>query len=199
MRLLALLEYAALVIGIIGMIAGKFFAIDKGFEFGVFMAGVGIALGGIEGVVTRRMPFRTSEEAFEVYAGAPAIIVGLLALLIGGVVIGAAYVLADGAWNSTVNYLLRRPAPALAAAGLLLVGVGALMMLNPQARRGWAWTLFIYIPRWLLGVVLVAAGLASIALGAWEWFEPQKFDRFVKLLPSPAEVMGTVRRLWRQL
>lgn len=195
MRLLALLEYAALVIGIIGIIAGKFFAIDKGFEFGVFMVGVGIAIGGIEGLATRRMPFRTSEEAYEVYAGAPAVIVGLLALLVGAVAIAAAYVLADGAWNSTVNYLIRRPAPVLAAAGILLVGIGALMTLNPQARRGWAWTLFIYIPRWLLGVVLVAAGLAGIALGAWEWRDPQAYDDFVRKLPSGSEVMRALRKL----
>ncbi len=78
MRLLALIEYAAVVIGIIGMIAGRFFALHKGFEFGVFMAGAGIALGGIEALATRRMCFRPSEDAYEAYAGAPAVIVGLM-------------------------------------------------------------------------------------------------------------------------
>lgn len=197
MRLLALLEYAALVIGIIGMIAGKFFAIDKGFEFGVFMAGVGVAVGGLEGVFTRRMGFRPADDAYEVYAGAPAVIVGLMMLLVGGAVIGAAYLLADGTWHSTVNYLTRRPAPVLAAAGLLVLGAGVLMTLNPRGRRGWAWRLFIYIPRLLFGLVFVAGGLSAIALGVWEFLEPRAFDDFVRKLPDGAEVMRAVRKLFR--
>ena len=195
MRLLALIEYALVVIGVIAMIAGKFFAINKGFEFGVFMVGAGIALGGIEGLATRRMPFRTSDDVWEVYAGAPATIVALMALLIGAATIASAYLLADGHWNSTVAYLTRRPAPLLAAAGLLLIGIGALMMMNPQGRRGWAWTLFIYVPRWLVGLILVTAGLAGITLGVWEWLDPQKFDRFVRLLPSAGDVTRALRRL----
>jgi hypothetical protein len=194
-RLLALIEYAAVIIGIIGMVAGKFFAIHKGFEFGVFMAGLGIALGGLEGVLTYRMPFRTSDEAYEPHAGAPAIIVGLMALLIGAAIIGAAYLLADGLWNTAVNYLTRRPALVLAAAGLLLIGVGVLMMMNPTGRRGFFWTLLIYIPRSLAGFILVAAGLGAIASGAWEWYDPRAFHDFVRKLPNPSDVMRAVRRL----
>ena len=51
-------------------------------------------------------------------------------------------------------------------------------------RRGLAWTLLVRIPRSLLGFVLVAGGLAGIGLGAWEWREPQAFDRFVRNLPQ---------------
>lgn len=197
MRLIALIEYAAVIIGVVGVIAGKFFALHKGFEFGVFMIGAGIALGGIEGLATRRMAFRTSDDAYEVYAGAPAIIVALMALLAGAATIAAAYLLNDGLWHSTVNYLTRRPAPLLIGAGLLVTGIGALMMLNPRARRGWAWTLFIYVPRWLVGLILVAAGLAGIGLGVWGWLDPQKLDRFVSLLPSAGDVTRALRRLYR--
>ncbi|TAK86660.1 MAG: hypothetical protein EPO20_06540 [Betaproteobacteria bacterium] len=197
MRLIALIEYAAVIIGVVGVIAGKFFALHKGFEFGVFMIGAGIALGGIEGLATRRMAFRTSDDAYEVYAGAPAIIVALMALLVGAATIAAAYLLNDGLWHSTVNDLTRRPAPLLIGAGLLVTGIGALMMLNPQARRGWAWMLFIYVPRWLVGLILVTAGLAGIALGVWEWLDPQKFDRLVSLLPSAGDATRAVRRLYR--
>lgn len=197
MRLLAFIEYAAVIIGVIGVIAGQFFALPKGFHFGVFLIGAGIVLGGIEAVATQRMAFRPSDDAYEVYAGVPSIIVGLMALLIGAGIIGTAYLLADGLWASTLNYLTRRPAPVLGAAGLLLIGIGVLMMLNPQGRRGWAWTLFVYVPRWLLGLVLVVAGLASIGLGVWEWLEPQAFDAFVRKLPSSSDVMRAVRNLYR--
>ena len=198
MRLLiAFIEYAAVIIGLIAMIAGKFFALPDGFHFGVFMTGAGIALGGIEAVLTRRMCFRPSDDAYEAYAGTPAMIVGLMALLIGAAVIGTAYLLADGLWHTTVNYLTRRPAPVLVAAGLLLIAIGVLMMLNPQGRRGLAWRLLVYVPRSLFGLLLVAAGAAGIALGAWEWLEPQAFDGFVRKLPSGAEVMRSVRKLYR--
>lgn len=184
MRLIAFIEYAAVLVGVIAMIAGQFFALPKGFHFGIFLVGAGIALGGLEAIATRRMCFRPSEDAYEAYAGAPAMIVGMMALLVGAGIIATAYLLADGQWHATVNYLMRRPAPLLAAAGLLLTGIGVLMMLNPQGRRGVAWTLLIYVPRSLAGLILVAGGLAGIGLGVWEWFEPQAFDRFVRTLPQ---------------
>jgi hypothetical protein len=182
-RLIAFIEYAAVIIGVIAVIAGQFFALPKGFHLGVFLIGAGIALGGIEALATRRMCFRVSEDAYEAYAGAPAMIVGMMALLVGAGVIATAYLLADGLWHTTVNYLARRPAPVLIAAGLLLVGIGTLMMLNPQGRRGLAWTLLVHLPMSLAGFILVAGGLAGIGLGVWEWLEPLAFDGFVRKLP----------------
>lgn len=187
MRLLAFIEYSAVIVGIIAVLAGQFFALPKGFYLGVFLIGAGIALGGLESVLTRRMCFRPAEDAYEVYAGAPAMIVGLMALLVGAAVIAAAYALADGLWHTTVSYLTRRPAPVLGAAGVLLVGCGVLMMLNPQGRQGIAWTLLVRVPRSLLGVVLVVGGLAAIGLGVWESLDPLAYDRFVANLPHPLD------------
>jgi hypothetical protein len=186
-RLIAFIEYSAVIIGVIAMIAGQFFALPKGFHLGVFLIGAGLVLGGIEAMATRRMCFRASEDAYEAYAGAPAMIVGMMALLVGAGVIATAYLLADGQWHATLAYLARRPAPVLVAVGLLLIGVGALMMLNPQGRRGFAWTLLVHLPMSLAGFILVAGGLAGIALGAWEWLEPLAFDRFVGQLPRKLE------------
>jgi len=179
-RFLAFIEFIAVIIGIIAVIAGQFFALPKGFYLGIFLIGAGIALGGFESVWTRRMCFRTSEDQYEAYAGIPATIVGLMALLVGSGLIAAAYLLNDGLWYSTVHYLTRRPALLLIAAGLLILGVGARMMLNPRGRRGFAWTLLVRVPRWLLGFILASAGLAGIGLGVWEWLEPLEFDRFVR-------------------
>ncbi|HUG77899.1 MAG TPA: hypothetical protein VML57_10480 [Burkholderiales bacterium] len=183
MRLIAFIEYAAVIIGVIAMITGQFFALPKGFHLGVFMTGAGIALGGLEAIVTRRMCFRLSEDAYETHAGTPAMIVGMMALLVGAGVMATAYLLADGLWHTTMNDLTRRSAPILIAAGLLLIGIGALMMLNPQGRRGLAWTLLVYVPRSLAGFILVVGGLTGIGLGVWEWFEPLAFDDFVRKLP----------------
>ena len=196
MRLIAFIEYAAVIAGIIGVLAGQFFGLPKGVYLGVFLVGAGIALGGLESLATRRMCFRPSEDAYEAYAGAPALIVGLMVLLVGAGTIAAAYLLADGQWHSTLNYLMRRPAPLLIAAGLLLIGIGVLMMLNPQGRRGTAWTLLVRVPRGLLGFVVVVAGLAAIGLGAWEWLEPLAYDRFMASLPQRLQALRGFARAW---
>jgi uncharacterized membrane protein YidH (DUF202 family) len=184
MRLVAFLQYTALVIGSLGMLAGQFFGIAKGFNLGVFVVGVGFALGGIDSLATRRMVFRPSDEVYENYAGAPAIIVGLMVLVVGLAMIGAAYLLDNEQWLSTVRYLERRPAPLLAMGGLALFGFGVLMMLNPQGRSSWVWRILIYFPRWLVGVLVIAAGIGIIALGAWEWLQPSAAHAFMKSLPQ---------------
>jgi hypothetical protein len=184
MRLVALLQYVALIAGSVGMLAGQFFGLAKFFNLGVFVAGAGFAMGGIDSLVTRRMVFRPSDEAYESYSGLPAIIVGLMVLAVGAAMIGAAYLLDNEQWRSTYSTLMRRPAPLLAVGGLFLIGFGVLMMLNPQGRSSWVWRIFVYFPRSLLGLVVIAAGLAVIGLGAWEWFQPQAARAFVEALPQ---------------
>ena len=187
MRLISFVQYVALVIGSIGMIAGQFFGLAKALHLGVFVAGAGFAIAGIDALVTRRMCFRPSDDVYENYAGAPAVIVGLMVLAVGAGMIGAAYLLDNDQWHSTVNYLMRRPAPLLATGGLFLVGFGVLMMLNPQGRSGWVWRILVYFPRSLVGLVVIAAGLSVIGLGAWEWLEPQGYRAFIKTLPQRLE------------
>jgi hypothetical protein len=199
MRILAFIEYAAIATGIMAMAAGKFFDLHKGFELGLFLLGAGIALGGIEGIVTQRMGLRSSEEVHEVYAGPPALIVGILLLLAGAATIGAAYLIADGLWSATLAYLKNRPAALLAASGVVFVGFGVLLILNPRGAGGTLWTLFVYVPRALLGVLLVLAGIAAAGLGAWEFLDPRAFDDFVAKLPSLRDVMQKARDLYRSL
>jgi hypothetical protein len=184
-RLLAFVEYASIIIGLIGVIAGRFFALRNGVHLGVFMIGAGIGVGAIEAVFTRRMGFRPSDDAWEAYAGAPALIIGMMALLVSAGVITAAYLLSEGRWHTTVTYLARHPAPLLAGAGLLFTGIGVLMMLNPRGHTDWLWRIFVYFPRSLAGLVLVVGGLFGIGAGALEWLDPQAFDRFVGGLPRP--------------
>ncbi|HZM33740.1 MAG TPA: hypothetical protein VFC18_04530 [Burkholderiales bacterium] len=183
MPLLGFLEFGALVVGVLAVVAGEFFGLPKGMHLGVFLIGAAFAVGGLESLGTQRMCFRLSEGAGEAYAGPPAIVVGIAALMIGAGVIAGAYLLSDGLWHSTVAYLQRRPAAALAAGGVLAGCVGLFLMMNPSGRVGTAWTLLVRVPRWLLGLALVLAALASISLGAWEWLQPAAFDDFARRLP----------------
>ena len=183
MRLLAFLEYGPVIIGIVAMIAGQLFAHPKAFHLGMFLVGAGMAAAGITAIFTRRMAFRPSVESYEAYSGAPALIVGLMALVVGAGAIASAYLLDMAQWHATVNYLMRRPAPLLALAGFFLIGFGILMMLNPEGRHGWVWRIFAYVPQLLAGVMLIAAGFAAIGLGLWEWLEPRAFDELVRKLP----------------
>lgn len=199
MRILAFIEYAAIAIGILAMIAGRFFDLHKGFELGIFLVGAGIALGGLEGIVTQRMGLRAAEDAHEVYAGTPAVVVGILLLLAGAATIGAAYLIADGLWGATLAYLKSRPAALLAAAAVLLIGIGVLLILNPRGSGGTLWTLFVYLPRALLGVLLVLAGVVAAGLGAWEFLDPRAFEDFVVKLPRPGDVVRKARELYRSL
>jgi hypothetical protein len=188
-RLLALIEYGAVAIGIVAMIAGQFFALGKSVQLGVFLAGAGFAFAGLSGVFTRRMPFRTSNDGFESYAGLPALIVGLMALAVGAGAIVSAYLLDMGRWNATVGYLAHRPAPLLAVGGLFLIGTGVLMVLNPQGQHSWMWRILVYVPRATVGILALAAGIAGIALGGWEWVEPKAFDAFVAKLPETLKLL----------
>jgi hypothetical protein len=187
MRLMSFLAFVGVVIGSVGMIAGQFFGLAKGLHLGVFVAGAGFAIAGIDSLVTRRMCFRPSDDVYENYAGLPAVIVGLMVLAVGAAMIGAAYLLDNDHWHSTANYLMRRPAPLLGVGGLFLIGFGILMMLNPQGRSSWVWRILVYFPRSLAGLVVVAAGIAVIGLGAWEWLEPPGYRAFVKTLPQRLE------------
>jgi hypothetical protein len=186
-RLVAFIEYAAVVIGIVGMIAGRFF--PKFFPLGVFLFGAGVAFAGLMAVLTRRMAFRPADDAFEAYAGLPALIVGLMALAAGAAAIWSAYLLDLGQWHATVSYLTRRPAPVLALGGLFCIGIGILMLLNPQGHHTWAWRILVYAPRSTVGVLMIAAGVAGLVLGGWEWRDPTAFQAFGADLPRKIRLL----------
>lgn len=196
MRLLALLEYTLVIVGVIGMIAARFFFLPKGFHLGVFCVGAGLALGGLESLFARRMSFRFVTHG-GVYGGAPAVIWGTMLLAIGCTVIAAAYLMEEGLWRPTLNAVARRPGPAIAAGGLLACGAGALLMFN-RVGYGVAWTLLVRVPKTLLGLILIASGVAAIGLGIVEWIDHEAYLR-VSRRGWDALHLDSVQRLWRQV
>ena len=196
MRLLALLEHTLVIVGVIGMIAARFFFLPKGFHLGLFCVGAGIALGGLESLFTRRMSFRFVTHG-GVYGGATAVIWGAMLLAVGCAVIAAAYLMEEGLWRTTLATIARRPGPAIAAGGLLACGAGALLMFN-RVGHGFAWTLLVRVPKTLLGVMLITAGVAAVGLGIVEWIDHEAYLR-VSRRGWDALHLDSVQRLWRQL
>ena len=195
MRLLALLEYTLVIVGVIGMIAARFFFLPKGFHLGIFCVGAGLALGGLESLFTRRISFRFVTHG-GAYGGAPAVIWGAMLLAVGCAVIAAAYLMEEGLWRSTLNAIARRPGPAIAAGGLLACGAGALLMFN-RVGHGVAWTLLVRVPKTLLGLVLIAGGIAAVGLGVVEWID---HEAYLRVWRRAGEVLyiDQLQRLWRQ-
>ncbi len=180
MLILSFLEYSAIVIGVIAVAGGKAFGLLKAYHLGIFLIGAGISLGGLESVFSRQVRFPSFIDRRDSYAGAPAVIWGLMVLVVGIAVIAMAYLQAEGLWGTVWSYLKRRPAAAMIVLGLLAAGAGALLMFNPHGWRGVWWTLLVRVPRMTVGLILLAGGLAAAGLGVWQWFEPQAFDHFLR-------------------
>jgi hypothetical protein len=198
MRILGFLQYSSVLIGIVAMIVGQFFSLRDGHHLGIFLIGAGIALGGLESLFYRQPAFFQSPASREAYMGIPAILWGIVLLILGGTVIASAYLLQDGAWHSTYNALLRQPAPLLGAGGLIAACIGYMLMVNPHGRRGAWWTLLVRIPKWIVGLLLLLGGLAAIGLGVWEFFEPQAYQRFIKDMRALLDPQALARR-WNEL
>ena len=195
MRIAGFLEYAAVVVGGLGMLASHTFDLPKGTQVSLCVIGAGIVLGGLESIFTGRSGFRWASESGETYAGPPSVVWGLMLLAVGGAVIGSAYLLAQGSWGAVMDHLARRPGPVLLVGGLLLAGAGFLLMLNPRS-HGLAWTLFVRIPKSVVGVVLLNLGYAGVVLGIWEWLDPRGFEQVATAFRHAYD-LGAVGRAWR--
>jgi hypothetical protein len=173
MRFLTFLEYAAIVVGAIAIFAGRHFALAKGIHLGILLIGVGIAMGGIESLYSRRMSLRFSEDAG--YDGFPAIVWGMMLLLAGGALIGYAYLLDAGVWPRAARLLKQNPGIVYVAASLLLLGLSVLLFADPGGHRKRWQTLLLRVPRVIVALVALTCGIAAMASGAWQIADPQGF------------------------
>jgi hypothetical protein len=196
MRISAFVEYALLGVGILGVAGGKLFGLPKGVELGIALVGLGFALAGLEAIISRQMSMRFSDYGWDDWMGAPAVIVGMMQLLIGLALVGSAYALNFGQWTRLLNFLSHRPGPLLAGIGLLVLGLGLVIIIVADRYGGKLRFIFVGLPRIAIGVVFLVAGIAIVAAGTWEWFHHPSFERFAESaaqqlkLPSPGQ-------LWR--
>jgi hypothetical protein len=196
-RLIAFIEYCAIVAGAAAIVAGKYFSLPKGVELGYFLIGASFLLAGLTSVYTRQTSSPFSGSGSNNGSGVRAIIVGLMQILAGSALIGSAYALSGGHWLTVVNFISARPGPVLAGIGLLLTGAGLLLIIG-AGRSGSVLRYFLTgIPRMFVGVIVLTLGIATVGAGAWDWLDPRGFERFAngtaaKLnLPEPTP-------LWRK-
>lgn len=197
MRLLGLLEFAMVFIGAVGMVAASVFYLPNGVHLGLFLVGAGIALGGLESIYTRGMSFRVSTPGSDDYDGTPALIWGWTILLVGATLVACAYLMEEGLWRRMVIYVMRRPGGVLSLLGLVVAGAGALIVFTPRS-HGIAWTLLVRVPKTIVGLAIVIAGLAAVCLGLLEAIDPLSFARVTREALAQAG-LPPFEHYWRRM
>jgi len=187
MRIATFLAFSLMLLGLIGALAARFFALPKGVHLGIFCIGAGVLIGAIESLYLRRMSLRAGNEAAAAYDGIPAVIWGLMLLLAAACIMGAAYAMNGGHWNAVTGYLNQRPGAVYAFCGLQLLGLGMLAFVNPHGLQVWWKTLLFRVPRVILAGLLVLAGLIALACGLWEWVDPRDFQKARSVILSIVE------------
>lgn len=180
MRFTAFIEYCAIAIGVVSILAGQFLAFPNGVVLGGCLIGIGFLLAGLEAIFTRQMSLRFSDYGWDDWMGGPSVIVGMIELLAGLALIGAAYAQHAGQWLTIVNFLSARPGPVMATAGLMLFGLGLVVFIMADRYGGKLRFIFVGGPQIVVGVLVMTLGIASFSAGTWEWFHHPSFERFAQ-------------------
>jgi len=94
LNLLPFVEYCVLVAGIFAIAQGRRSATEQHVALGMLLVGVALLLAGLASIVTKRMSFRFYGSARTSYAGATALITGMMQVIVGGLAVATAHALA---------------------------------------------------------------------------------------------------------
>jgi len=180
MRLSGFLQYGAILIGVIAMFAGQFFATPKSFHLGLFLVGLGVAAGGLEAIFMRQLSLRVTGEASAENYGAPAVLWGILVLIAGASAVLAAYLLSRGLGIRAIHGIASHPETGLAATGVFFGLAGALLVMDRRHRGATGWARLLRFTQVFAGSALAATGAAAMMLGAWAWTNPSAFERLLR-------------------
>jgi hypothetical protein len=194
LNLLPFVEYCALISGIFIVTAGRKSASEQDVALGMLLVGAALLLGGLASIVTKRMSFRFYASVRAGYAGAAALIAGMMQVIVGGLAVAAAHALATHAWQARLDALLANPWPVLIPLALLLIGAGLLLARRSSSYVGPLGTVLFIVPKTLTAVAALGAGATLLAGWAWKIYDPQAFHAFVSLVP--AEYMNLLANGW---
>jgi hypothetical protein len=184
LNLLPVVEYCALITGIFVVVTGRQSASERDTALGMVLIGAALLLAGAASMVTKRMSFRFFGSLHAGYAGATALIAGMMQLLAGGLAVAAAHALATHVRQARLDALLANPWPLLIPLGLLLIGAGLLLVRRSSNYVGPPGTMLFVVPKTLAGVAVLGAGAAILAGWAWKVYDPEAFQTFVQLVPD---------------
>lgn len=196
MRMSAFIEYCAIAVGILIIIADQYLAFPKGVELGGCLIGIGLLVAGLEALITRQMSLRFSDYGWDDWMGAPSIIVGLMQLVVGLAVIGSAYAQNAGRWLELLNFLSARPGPVFATVGFLAAAFGLLIIIMADRYGGKLRFIFVAGPQIVVGALVLTFGIVAVGAGVWEWFHHPSFERFAQSTAKKFEI-PTPKRIWR--
>lgn len=196
LNLLPVVEYCALISGIFVVWTGLQSAAERDVALGVGLVGGALLVGGLASIVTRRMSFRFYVNPRTGYAGAAAIIAGLMQLIAGGLAAAATHALATHTWQARLDDLLVNPWPLLIPLSLLLICAGLLMMRPSSDRVGPLGTVLFRVPKTLIAVAAVGAGAAILGGWGWKMYDPQAFQSFLSLVPD--EYVKLLANAWKR-
>lgn len=175
MRLLTFIEYAAILAGAIGLLAGTHFNAPGSSLLGSGLIGAGLALAGIEALVSREMSLLFTGATAPRHSGFPAIVWGLMLLCAGGALIAYAYLAQAHLWPRVAATLHRYPGWRYLAAGLFTIGFSILLYVDSGRARNWLRTLLLRLPRVVFAAALALGGLVLAAGGTWQMLDAQSF------------------------
>ncbi|MEO8007399.1 MAG: hypothetical protein ABI728_02615 [Betaproteobacteria bacterium] len=175
MRLLTFLEYVAILVGSIGLLASAHFDALRDSLVGIYLIGAGLALAGAEALYSREMSLLYTGDTAPRHSGFPAIVWGLMLLGVGGALIGYAVLTEVGMWPRVATTLQHYPGWPYIAAGLLMVGFSILLYVDSGEARGWLRTLFLRVPRVAFAAAIMLGGIAVAAGAAWQMLDAQSF------------------------
>jgi hypothetical protein len=194
LNLLPFVEYCALISGLFVVVTGRTSASEQDVALGMALIGAAFLLAGLASILTKRLSFRFFGNLRSGYAGAAALIAGMMQLIVGGLAVAAAQALATHAWQARVDALLANPWPLLVPLALLLIGAGLLMVRRSSSYVGPLGTVLFIVPKTLAALAALAAGAAILAGGAWNLYDPQAFHSFLSLVPD--EYMNLLAKGW---
>jgi hypothetical protein len=189
------LEYCALISGVLVVWTGWQSAAERDLALGIGLVSGALLVGGLASIVTRRMSFRFYFNPRAGYAGAWAIVAGVMQLIAGGFAAATAQALATHTWQARLDALHANPWLALIPLSLLLICAGLLMIRPLSDRVGALGTVLFVVPKTLIGIAALIAGVAILGGGGWQLFDPQGFHAFLGLVPD--EYMKLLANGWK--
>jgi hypothetical protein len=155
---------------------------------GVAIAGLGIAIGGVQDMITRYVSLSYHEEGSRVqtYSGLSAVLFGVMWILVGVALFVGGLTYTIGLSELVWGYVQARPGPILILVGLAMIAYGGVETLGAREDRLSAsfWNFLGSVPARIFGLILIFAGLVALTAGALELVAPDNFDVMVVRLSN---------------